>query len=120
MKLILISLMFARMAFCGAIGETHGIIRNTATTALPTSYASAGSQLITGLLGSSNICVTNLAAQNIAIAYKRDTCDANSTDDMLVAAGGGICLEGINIGSTICGRSLGTVISTGLINPIPW
>ena len=97
-------------------------IRNTATTALYTVFASAGSSTFNGTLkGVSNIAIYNGTAAAIAVGLKSDTCSGSTVDSFMVPANTGFVAERAVIKKSICIRSLsGSSVNTGTIYTSAW
>ena len=113
---------------CGVLAHaeapSQGVVNNrdTSVTNIPVAYGSAGSEVITGNTGKSNLAVINNSAADLA--YSLSTVTANCSggvDNAIVPATGSSVFKDIQLNTVICVRSLsGSPVASGTVRTMVW
>ena len=121
MKLFIFLIGFSLSALAESPGRPEVMKSvDTSVTNIDAAYSGAGGTAFSSLASKNGFAVYNKTAIDVAVSLPTGACSAGSPDHFVVPANGGIIIDKVAVIKSICLRSLGAVISTGLVYVSTW
>ena len=90
------------------------VIRNAASTTIPSAYSQGTPTLLSNLKGVSNLVIFNGSSGSIAVSSKNaQSCGSSTVDNWYVPTGTGLKIDRQAIGAVVCIRGVDSVTGVG-------